>query len=64
MLRRPQVEELTGLGKSQIYALTKKGNFPAQITISKRAVAWLDHEVHAWIESRVRASRGDAGGVQ
>ncbi len=64
ILRRLQVQEVTGLGKSQIYALQKTGHFPHQIKLGHRAVGWLDHEIQAYIESRVKVSRDNAGGVR
>jgi predicted DNA-binding transcriptional regulator AlpA len=27
------------------------------VRIAEKAVAWIDHEVMAWIESRIKASR-------
>ncbi len=53
ILRRRQVEELTGLARSTIYELIKSGAFPAPVRIGKRAVGWPYREVKAWIESRV-----------
>jgi len=32
------------------------GDFPAPIKIGKRAVGWLEAEVHAWLESRQRSN--------
>ena len=64
ILRLKQVQDVIGLKKSQIYALTDTPGFPQRIKLGTRAVGYLDHEVQAWIESRVRASRDTIGGVQ
>lgn len=55
ILRRRQVEELTGLARSTIYELIKNGAFPPPVRLGKRAVGWLYREVEAWIESRMAA---------
>jgi prophage regulatory protein len=57
ILKRPEVEATTGLSRSTIYALVDSQKFPAQIQLGPRSVGWLEHEVQAWLESRVLASR-------
>jgi prophage regulatory protein len=37
------------------------GTFPKPIKLSERAVAWVDHEVQEWLESRISASRPRGG---
>lgn len=56
-LRRPEVEAMTSLGRSQIYALAKQGKFPAPLALSPRHSVWLSSEVEAWIASRIPANR-------
>lgn len=56
-LRLPLVEDRTGLKHSQIHTLEVLGKFPKRIKISERASGWLEHEIDAWIEQRVTASR-------
>lgn len=55
ILRRRQVEKLTGLARSTIYELIKKGLFPAPVRIGKRAVGWHGDKIEAWIASRPSA---------
>lgn len=55
ILRRRQVEKLTGLARSTIYEYVKQGVFPAPVRLGSRAVGWRCTEVEAWIESRARA---------
>ncbi len=59
-LRLPKVEDRTGLKHTQIYRLEVRGKFPKRIKISERASGWLEHEIEAWIEQRVVASRGQS----
>lgn len=55
ILRRHQVEELTGLARSTIYEFIKRGSFPAPVRIGKRAVGWRYREIESWLESRIAA---------
>lgn len=55
ILRRRQVEELTGLARSTLYEFIKTGSFPAPVRIGKRAVGWRYREIESWLESRIAA---------
>lgn len=55
VLRRNQVEELTGLARSTLYDYIKRGQFPSPIRLGQRAVGWRLAEVEDWIASRSRA---------
>jgi prophage regulatory protein len=54
LIRRPVVINMTGLKTSQIYDLIAEKRFPAPVPIGARAVAWVESEVEAWIEARIR----------
>lgn len=56
LLRRPEVERLTGLACSTIYEKIAEGDFPRQIKLGRRAVGWSESEVNKWIEGRVSKS--------
>jgi prophage regulatory protein len=58
LLRRSEVERITGLKRSSIYLKIKEGDFPKPIKLGMRAVAWLEADVMQWIESKVTESRG------
>ncbi|MEN8750980.1 AlpA family transcriptional regulator [Marivita sp.] len=51
-LRRPQVEEATGLSRSSIYAMMDAGDFPRPVRIGKRAVAWPQSAIEDWLVNR------------
>jgi prophage regulatory protein len=53
LLRLPQVMHLTGLGRSQIYALAQAGKFPKPIKISERCSAWPESRLLTWIADRI-----------
>lgn len=56
LLKRKAVEAQTGLPRSSIYALIKKGDFPAPIKLTAKAVAWSSVAVDGWIAGRIAAS--------
>lgn len=53
LIRRKEVEAITGLGASSIYALMKQGTFPQCLNLSERRVAWIESEVQDWIDARI-----------
>lgn len=55
-LRRPAVEAATGLSRSSIYAMMDKDCFPRPILIGKRAVAWPQSAVEAWLAERPKST--------
>lgn len=57
LIRRPEVLKLTGLSRGSIYRMIKAGDFPAPRQIGARAVAWLEPEIVAWVESRPSGTR-------
>lgn len=57
VLRRLDVQLATGLTRTAIYRLIAANDFPQQVRLSTNTVGWLSSEVHAWITSRVAASR-------
>ncbi|ASP49446.1 helix-turn-helix transcriptional regulator [Cognaticolwellia beringensis] len=57
LLRIKQVQQLTSLSKSYIYQLCNQNQFPKSIPLVKggTAVAWVESEIFAFIESRIKA---------
>lgn len=56
LIRRKEVEALTALSRSRIYALMATGDFPKPCQLGAMSVAWVAAEIHEWIASRI-ASR-------
>ncbi len=54
-LRLRDVMSRTGLGQDSIYRLGREGKFPKPIKITERATGWLEHEINAYLASRVAA---------
>ena len=51
LLSIKKVVEKTGLSRAHIYQLVAKNKFPKQKQVTERRIAWLEHEVDAWIAS-------------
>ena len=60
LLRLQQVMDRTGLGRSSIYAMARKGEFPKPIKIGLRSSAWLENEIRDWVRDKILESRGIA----
>lgn len=58
ILRLPDVQRRTGLGKTHIYELMEAKAFPESVSLGGRIKGWVDSEVETWIQERIRASRG------
>ena len=54
LLRRPEVEEITGLARATIYQKMALGDFPRPVKIGVRAVAWPQSSIEKWIGERKR----------
>lgn len=57
ILRRPEVERLTGLSRTSIYSAMAEGNFPKPIKLGKRAVGWTESSINSWIADKINCSR-------
>jgi prophage regulatory protein len=58
LIRRNDVEHITGLKRSSLYAKMAEGCFPKPIKLGSRTVAWLAADVQAWINEKISESRG------
>ena len=57
-IRIAAVTNLTGMPRSSVYALIKRGLFPAQLSLGGgKSVAWLESDVLAWMNERIAASK-------
>ncbi len=53
LLRRPEVERLTGLSRARIYEKMATGDFPKPVKTGPRAVAWVESEIADWQNQRI-----------
>lgn len=61
LLRLPDVEAATGLKKSTIYLLMKRGEFVPCVQVTARCVAWPESRVLQWVQDRIAAAAPAAG---
>lgn len=57
LLRISDVMNLTGLPKSTIYLKIKNKEFPTQLQIGLRSVAWLENEIQDWIINNIQTRK-------
>ena len=59
LIRRKEVERLTALSRSRIYALMAVGDFPKPAArLGSMSVAWLLSDVDSWISNRIADRAG------
>ena len=58
-LRMPDVERVSGIRKSTVYALMAKEppEFPRSVLITPRCVAWSEAEVLQWVQDKLTNGR-------
>lgn len=67
LIRLPELTEITGLSRAELYRRSAQGKFPRARVLGPRSRGWLASEVQAWIESLepagpVRATPEGSGG--
>ena len=56
LIRLPEVIERTGLSRSAIYDRISHNQFPRQINLGARAVAWEERKIAEWIDTKIKES--------
>jgi len=54
-MRLPEVIHTTGLSRSTIYDQISRQQFPAQLSLGGKNVAWLASEIDGWMSDRIAA---------
>src|SRR4051794_20064072 len=57
VMRVALLQPYVGLSRSQIYALSKAGEFPRPIRLTNCTSAWITREVDDWLDRRIAAQR-------
>ena len=57
ILRRPEVERMTGLKRTAIYERMAEGKFPQSVQLGVRHVGWLESEIQEWIRELAASRR-------
>ncbi len=60
ILRTPEVTNITGLSRTTLWRLERRGDFPRRIRLSPNSIGWIETEVEEWIESRPRKSSSES----
>ncbi|MQR00231.1 AlpA family phage regulatory protein [Glaciimonas sp. GS1] len=53
-LRRKEVEAMTGLSRSYIYASMAEGTFPNNVSVGLKGVRWVQSEIHTWCLEKLK----------
>ena len=59
LIRLSEVQRRTGYSKAWLYRLMSEKRFPLPVKIGARAIAFIESEIDAWIEARIKESRPD-----
>lgn len=53
LLRLPEVRQIVGLSRSEIYRRIALNQFPKPVAIGECARAWVSEEIAAWVQTRI-----------
>jgi prophage regulatory protein len=62
IIRRTEVQRLTGLCRSAIYQGIANGDFPRAVSLGARSVGWVESEITTWLHSRIAARKEPSQG--
>lgn len=62
LLRRAEVETITGLSRSAIYDRLTTGEFPSPVKLGRGVVRWRSDELDAWIDGLPKAESDEVPG--
>lgn len=51
IIRRRDVEHITGLSRSSIYAKMARGTFPKPVKLGENSVGWKESDIQDWIKA-------------
>jgi prophage regulatory protein len=57
ILRLSAVINRVGLRRASIYQKMNQGSFPKSISLGIRAVGWVESEIDAWVQMRIKGRR-------
>lgn len=58
VLRTKAVVKATGLSRTTLWRLERRGDFPKRIRLGPNSTGWIQSEIQEWIESRPRGMSG------
>lgn len=57
LLRLRAVVDRTGLSRTTIYAMERKGEFPKKITLNRRTTCWASSDIDRWIAQQIHGGQ-------
>jgi prophage regulatory protein len=54
LIKLDAVKQRTGVGKTTIYGMIGRGEFPAPVPLGSMA-RWVEDEIDAWVNARIMA---------
>ena len=60
ILRIRDVTITTGLSRTTLWRLERRGDFPRRIRLSPNSTGWIESEIEQWIESRPRTPSSES----
>lgn len=57
LLKLKEVIEKVGLGRSTIYLMMNRGEFPKPIKMGERKIYWLESDTDKFIKQRIKLSK-------
>lgn len=57
IIRRNEIQNRLGVGRSTIYEWMSAGLFPRPIKLGPKSVGWPENEIEAWIQARIDGRR-------
>jgi predicted DNA-binding transcriptional regulator AlpA len=62
ILRTAEVARLTGLSRTTLWRLERRGEFPSRVRLGQNSVGWREEEIEQWIDARPRGTTNVAQG--
>jgi prophage regulatory protein len=56
LLRRKEVEKLSGLSRASLYRLMRAGKFPRPLSIGTGSVRWKNSDIVQWQSSLIKTA--------
>ena len=58
ILRIQDVINVTGLSRTTVWRLERRGDFPSRLRLGENSCGWVAQEIQDWIASRPRGMTG------
>lgn len=55
LVSQEQLQEILSVGRSTLFTLRRRGDFPPHIQLSARRIAWRQLDIEQWLAQRQRA---------